>query len=356
MVGLFLPIVFCLSSPANVKCQPPAMRISNISKHPFNTQVVLHDESNVTDKFIILTSSLAPDCNISKMFVYSWEIASVDTDTGMFNQIFQFGNADRRTNKTTKGKFWKILINPPGLQYVRCIARVDVQTGIRLLTYDFGFFKLVRKRPLDCKVSSRQGMASFIKFTLQCKNGYKGIQASGYTFTGLDSRSNILARSEWRSPNGTITLPVTDVSPMENYSIRVQVEAKYFSIPSLFLELLIMESLECEIMSSQRMPTFEKFTLHCEGGYKDVQAISYVATALNSSNQILNSSKWGSSNGSVNLPAGDGYGMEGYNVRVKVEAKYLSLPSLFDDIVVKVGWYKALIQISEARPLQPVRP
>ena len=354
MVGLFLPIVFCLSSPANVKCQPPAMRISNISKHPFDTQVVFHDESNKMDKFN-LTSSLAPDCNISKVLVYSWEIASVDTDTGMFNRIFQFGKADNGTKKATK-EFWKGFINPPGLQYVRCIARVVYPTGIHLLTYDFGFFRLIRKRPLDCKVPSMQGMPSFIKFTLQCKNGYKGIQASGYTFTGLDSRSNILARSEWRSPNGTITLPVTDVSPMENYSIRVKVEAKYFSIPSLFFELVIMESLECKAMSSQRMPTFEKFTLHCEGGYKDVQATSYVATALDSSNRILNSSKWGSSNGSVNLTAGDGYGMEGYNVRVKVEAKYLSLPSLFDDIVVKVGWYKALIQISEARPLQPVRP
>lgn len=331
------------------------MRISNISKNPFNSQVVLYDESNKGNK-LILTSSLAPDCNISKTLLYSWEIAFVDSDTGMFNLIFQFGKVDRGRKKTSKGKFWKSFIKPPGLQYVRCIARTVDKTDIHMLTYDFGFFRLVRMGQLDCKVTSRQGMPSSVKFTLHCKNGYKGIQATDYTVTGLNSGSDILARSEWRYPKGTITLPIADGNPMENYSIRVQVEAKYFSIPSLFFTQVIVEALKCKVISSRRMPKFEKFTLHCEGGYKGVQAASYTATAFDPSNKNLNRSEWESSNGSVHLPAGDGNGMEGYNARVKVEAKYLSLPSLFDDVIVKVGWYIASIQISEAMPLHSVRP
>lgn len=227
-------LVFCISLPAKVKCQPPVIRIS-ISKDPFNAQLVPFDSSNFRDTFTV-TAILDPDCNITKMILYSWEITFVDRETGMFNQIYQYGKFQRKKNEV---HLWKKFIRRPGLQYIRCIARIAEQPGVYLLTYDFGFFEIVPMEPLKCEVTSSQGMSTLDKFTLRCKGGYKDKQAIGYTVRMLDSSDAILVLSEWGFPNGTLTVPAVHGSPMEDYNVRVEVEAKYLSMPSLIDDVVV---------------------------------------------------------------------------------------------------------------------
>lgn len=210
------------------------MRIST-NKDPFNAQPVGFNDSNYQDRLFIMTASLDPNCNITKTILYSWEIAFVDRETGMFNHIYQFG----KTTKEDKIRLWKSFIRPFGLQYIRCIARIAGPGGVYFLTYNFGFFELVEMKSFKCEVTSRQDMATLDKFTLNCKGGYTGKQAVGYTVRTRDSSDAILVLSEWRSPNGTVTLPPRIGNPMEDYEVQVHVEAKYLSMPPLFDDVVV---------------------------------------------------------------------------------------------------------------------
>lgn len=198
------------------------------------------------------------------MMAYSWEIAAVDRESGIFNLMYQFGNTQRGKKGTDKLRLWKNVIKPPGLQYIRCIARNADETGVYSFTYDFGFFELVRMEPLNCKVTPRQGKPTLDKFTVRCKGGYKDMEAIGYSATldslnkplgsitshcsgkepgtGLEKTAEIepnkpLILSHWSTPNGTITLPAGN--PEEDYNVRVKIEAKYLSKPSLFDDVVV---------------------------------------------------------------------------------------------------------------------
>ena len=131
-----------------------------------------------------------------------------------------------------------------------------------------------------------------------------------------------------------------------------------------FFELVQMEPLNCTITPRQGKPTSDKFTVRCTGGYKDKEVIAYSATLASTSKHfgsITNNcsgkeletgleketdidpykplvlSNWSTPTATITLPAGDR--RENYSVRVKIEAKYLRMPSLFDDVVVKVSWF-----------------
>lgn len=212
-----------------------------------------------------LAASLDHDCNITEMIEYSWEIAAVDRNLGIFNLIYQFGKTRRgEKKKDDELRLWKQHIQPPGLQYIRCIARNADKTGVYSFTYDFGFFELVLMEPLYCTVTPRQGKPTSDKFTVRCTGGYKDKKVIGYSATlastskhfgsitnhcsgkeletGLEKETEIdpyrpLVLSNWSTPTTTITLPAGD--PKEDYSVRVKIEAKYLSMPSLFDDVVV---------------------------------------------------------------------------------------------------------------------
>jgi len=211
-----------------------------------------------------VTVRLDPDCNITSKIEYRLEIAAVDRELGIFNLIYQFGRARRGKKKSETLHLWKGHIRPPGLQYVRCIARNADGKGGNSFTYDFGFFELVLKEPFNCTVTPRQGKPTLDKFTVRCIGGYKNIKVIGYSATlastskpfgsitnhcsgkkldtGLERQAEIdpnkpLVLSNWSTSTGTITLPAGN--PKEDYGVRVKIEAKYSSMPSLCHDVVV---------------------------------------------------------------------------------------------------------------------
>ena len=247
-------------SPVSEKCRPPAVQVA-LGKDPLNPTLVTFDSSNKTDRKYTVAASLDQDCNITGMIEYSWEIAAVDRDSGVFNLIYQYGKTQRVKKKKKKLRLLKQYIQPPGLQYIRCIAR---KAGVYSFTYDFGFFELVQMKPLYCTITPRQGKPTSDKFTVRCTGGYNDKEVIGYYATlastskhfgsitnhcsgkeletGLEKDTEIdpykpLILSNWSSPTATITLPAGD--PKEDYSVRVKTEAKYSRMPSLFDDVVV---------------------------------------------------------------------------------------------------------------------
>ena len=257
-----------LVSSVSGKCRPPAVQIF-LGEDPLNPQLVTFDATKKTGRQFTVAASLDPDCNITAKIAYSWEIAAVDRESGIFNLIYQFGNIRRGKKRTDKVRLWKQYIQPPGLQYIRCIARNADEKGVYLFNYDFGFFELVRMEPLNCTVTPREGKPTLDKFTVRCIGGYKGIEPIGYSATLVSTNQSF----------GSITSYCSRKEPGTRLDRAAEIDP----------------------------------------------------------NKPLVLSNWSTPNGTITLPAGNP--KEDYNVRVKMEAKYLSKPSLFDDVVVKVGWY-----------------
>lgn len=175
---------------------------------------------NRTSK-ITVTASLQPDCSPTDDIRYSWELAGVDKDSGMLNMMLPVGKTKAPHNLSLS----RLYLRPPaGLWYIRCIARSF--HSISRLTYDFGFIETVPIYPLQCEITPSEGKAILDKFTVKCIKGYIGKTPTGYIVT-LRSTIGPVAIPKWRSPF-TIRLPT------QNYSVRVKVEAKYLSLPSLF--------------------------------------------------------------------------------------------------------------------------
>ena len=208
-----------------------------------------------------MTVTLDKDCNITAVIEYSLEIAAVDRESGIFGLIRQFGKTRRGKKKSEKLRLWKQHIQPPGLQYIRCIAR---NAGENTFAYDFGFFELVRMEPLNCTVTPREGKPTLDKFTVRCIGGYTDIEVIGYSATlastskpfgsiinhcsgkepetGLERQAENdpnkpLVLSNWSTPTGTITLPAGN--PKEDYGVRVMIEAKYLSMSPLFHDVVV---------------------------------------------------------------------------------------------------------------------
>lgn len=240
-----------------------------LGKDPLNPTLVTFDDTKRTGRKFTVAASLDPDCNITSKITFSWETTAVDRKSGIFNLIYQFANIRRGKKRADKIRLWKQYIQPPGLQYIRCIARNSDETGVYSFTYDFGFFELVRMEPLNCTAAPRKGKLSLDKFAVRCMGGYKDIKAIGYSAT----------------------------------------------------------------LVSNNKP-FNSITSHCSG---KEPGTGLERAAEFDPNKPLVLSNWSTPNGTITLPAGNPN--EDYNVRVKMEAKYLSKPSLFDDVVVKVGWY-----------------
>lgn len=240
-----------------------------LGKDPLNPMLVPFDSSNKKERKFTVAASLDQDCNINATMAYSWEIAAVDRDTGIFNLIYQYGKTRRGKKRKDKQRIWKQYIQPPGLQYIRCIARNASKEGVYSFTYDFGFFELVQMKPLNCTVTPRQGKPTLDKFTVRCIGGYKDKEVIDYSAT----------------------------------------------------------------LASTGKP-FGSITNHCSGEEPET---GLKKEAEIDPNKPLALSNWSTPTATITLPAGNP--KEDYNVRIKMEAKYLSLPSLFDDVVVKVGWY-----------------
>lgn len=219
--------MFCISPPE--KCRPPALHIQSVGKDPFNARLVPF--KHFRESFTV-TAILNPDCNVTKLTTYTWEIASVDKESGMFNMIYRFGKVQRQKVMT----LWLRWIRPPGLQYIRCLARNADQTGVHVFTYDFGFFETVPMKPLRCVVKPSKGKAVLGKFNLNCRGGYEGREAIGYTVT-VDSNIGSPVDSEWKSLNRTVALPFGN--PKDDNHVKVMVQAKFLSMPSLFDDVVV---------------------------------------------------------------------------------------------------------------------
>ena len=85
---------------------------------------------------------------------------------------------------------------------------------------------------MKCSITPSQGRAILDKFTLKCTSAkYSNREATGYQVS-LDSGSDAVVIPEWRPFNGTIRLPLGN--PEEDYKVRLKVEAKFLSLPSVF--------------------------------------------------------------------------------------------------------------------------
>ena len=85
---------------------------------------------------------------------------------------------------------------------------------------------------MHCSITPSQGRAILDKFTLKCTSPkYNNREATGYQVS-LESRSEAVVFPEWRPLNGTIRFPLGN--PEQDYGIRLKVEAKFLSLPSVF--------------------------------------------------------------------------------------------------------------------------
>ena len=101
-----------------------------------------------------------------------------------------------------------------------------------------------------------------------------------------------------------------------------------------FLETLFMRPLNCVITPSEGRAILDKFSLRCTGAkYGDMEATNYKIT-VDSSSELVVIPNWRPTSGTITLPVGNL--LEAYGVRLKVEANFLTFPSLFDHVVTKV--------------------
>lgn len=100
-----------------------------------------------------------------------------------------------------------------------------------------------------------------------------------------------------------------------------------------------MSPLHCEITPSQGRAILDTFTLRCTGAEyqdnEDNKAIDYTVT-LDSSGGPVVIPNWRAPTDTIRLPVGNP--VDDYTVRLKVEASFLSFPSLYDYVVVKVRY------------------
>ena len=220
---LVINFVLLIFSSVTQKCHPPSVTVS-LGKDPWNAKLIIVNEEASLSRFTV-SASLQPECNTTKDVIYSWEVTGVDKESGVFNVIYQYGKMGmHRHLALVPGN-----LRPAGLQYIRCLAR-STKWRISAYKYDFGFIETVLMRPLHCFITPREGRAILDKFTLRCTGGYRGIKATAYTVS-LNSSSGPVVIPKWRAPDGIITLPVGN--PVEGYSIRLMVEARFTSVPLL---------------------------------------------------------------------------------------------------------------------------
>lgn len=103
-----------------------------------------------------------------------------------------------------------------------------------------------------------------------------------------------------------------------------------------FINTVILAPMRCEITPSQGRALLDKFILSCTNPtYNGVKPTSYQVT-LDSSGDHVVIPDWDPISGTaVRLPAGNP--QDDYNVSLKVEATFLSFPSVFENLEVKVG-------------------
>lgn len=193
-----------------------------------------------------LSASLQPGCNSTEDVLYFWEVASVDRNSGLLNQIYQIGKQREQRTLT----FMLLILRPPGLTYIRCLARhINRMSAYR---FDFGFIETMYLHPLHCSITPRQGRAILEKFTLNCTSAkYGSREPTGYQVS-LDSRSDAVVIPEWQPLNGTIRLPLGN--PEEGYRVRLKVEAKFLSLPSVFDDVVVKVGYTLEVKSTNNEP------------------------------------------------------------------------------------------------------
>lgn len=218
--------IFCflISSSVSRKCEPPDITVS-LGKDPWNAQLVIVNEKVRWFKFNV-SASLETKCNATENIMYNWEVANVDKESGVFIKIYQYG----KMSSNRKRFLIPSLFRPPGLIYVRCLARSI--NRISAYKYNFWFFETLFMRPLHCVITPSEGKAILDEFPLRCTGGkYGDMEATNYKIT-VDSSSGPLVIPNWRPTSGTIRLPVGN--PVEGYGVRLKVEANFLTFPSLF--------------------------------------------------------------------------------------------------------------------------
>ena len=158
--------------------------------------------------------------------MFNWEVATVDKESGVFIKIYQYGQMSRNR----KVLLFPSIIRPSGLIYVRCLARSI--NRISAYKYSFGFFETLFMRPLHCEITPSEGKAILDEFLLRCTGAeYGDMKAASYKVI-VDSSSDPVVIPKWRPANDTIRLPVGN--PVDDYRVRLKVEANFFTFPSLF--------------------------------------------------------------------------------------------------------------------------
>ena len=142
------------------------------------------------------------------------------------------------------------------------------------------------------------------------------------------------------SGNANLSLIPGLIRPAGLKYIRCLVRSKYrisaYKYDFGFIETMFMRPLQCEITPSQGRAILDDFTLRCNNAkYGADEATGYKVTLDFSGKRVL-FPNWRQPNGTLRLPVGNS--AEDYSVRLKVEATFLSFPSLFDEVVAKVGF------------------
>ena len=212
--------LYCCLYVAADQCHLPVVHVS-ISKDP-NRPTTILPSSYLSYP---IGASLQPGCNETKTYIFTWEMASVDRDSGEFTQLFLYGKQDEATvniNILTDKTFLR-----PGMQYVRC--RVTMRDRLHVFAYDFGFLETMDS--LTCHATPAEGTAVLTEFSLFCKGGYDSETPLRYVVTRPFNNA-LVTIFDQRSPTMDVTLPPGD-------PIHLTVEAKYPSLPPLVTTLSI---------------------------------------------------------------------------------------------------------------------
>ena len=100
-----------------------------------------------------------------------------------------------------------------------------------------------------------------------------------------------------------------------------------------FIKLVKMMPLKCSVKPNQGKAALDEFEISCQGSYERIRASNYTVKLESSSKEFILAT-WRSPIGSITLPAGNPE--ENYYLHLRVEATFPSLPSLLDNVQVKV--------------------
>lgn len=100
-----------------------------------------------------------------------------------------------------------------------------------------------------------------------------------------------------------------------------------------FIKLVKMMPLKCSVKPNQGKAALDEFEISCEGSYERIRASNYTVKLASSKKEFILAT-WRSPIGSITLPAGNPE--ENYYLHLRVEATFPSLPSLLDNVQVKV--------------------